>query len=149
MISKAIKKAFKLAELRGWDKTYWAIDIHETILEPNWSDIVLPSKFYPLAKEALQLMTSRKDICCILYTCSHPSEIEKYIALFAKHNIHFSYVNENPEVINKRYGNYSKKPYFNVLFEDKAGFDALSDWEKVIEVLKEHPEIIVAQQKSS
>lgn len=148
MITKAINKAFELAKVRGWNKTYWAIDIHDTILEPNWSDTELPTSFYPLAKEALQMISNRKDICCILYTCSHPSEIEKYIALFAAHNIHFTYVNENPEVINKRYGNYSKKPYFNVLLEDKAGFDALSDWEKVIAALKENPEIILAQQKS-
>ncbi|PTB98046.1 hypothetical protein C9994_00380 [Marivirga lumbricoides] len=149
MITKAIKKAFELAKTRGWDKTYWAIDIHETILEPNWSDNELPTKFYPLAKEALQILTCRRDICCILYTCSHPSEIEKYCALFAAHNIYLSYVNENPEVINKRYGNYSKKPYFNVLFEDKAGFDALSDWKKVISALEQYPEVIKAQQKSS
>ncbi len=149
MITRAIKKAFELATTRGWDKTYWAIDIHETILEPNWSATELPTKFYPLAKEALQLISRRKDICCILYTCSHPSEIEKYITLFASHNIHFSYVNENPEVMNKRYGNYSKKPYFNVLFEDKAGFDPLTDWNKVLQVLKKYPKKTTKQQLSS
>jgi len=37
-------------------------------------------------------------------------------------------VNENPEVLNLKYGCYDKKPYFNVVFEDKAGFDPMTDW---------------------
>lgn len=37
-------------------------------------------------------------------------------------------VNENLEVKNTTYGFYEHKPYFNLLFEDKAGFDAEIDW---------------------
>jgi hypothetical protein len=37
-------------------------------------------------------------------------------------------VNKNPEVKSTTYGYYEDKPYFNVLFEDKAGFDATEDW---------------------
>jgi hypothetical protein len=140
MIIKAIQKAFAQARQKGWDKTFWAFDVHETIVKPNWSETTLPTEFYPLAKEALQVISKRKDITCILFTCSHPSEIEKYLAYFESHHIQFSYVNENPEVINKKYGNYSKKPYFNVLFEDKAGFDPYTDWDLVLQELKKYPE---------
>ncbi|MBK6265774.1 hypothetical protein JKA74_12080 [Marivirga sp. S37H4] len=143
MITKAISRAFEQAKTRNWNKTYWAFDVHETVLEPNWSEVELPTKFYPLAKKALQLISQREDVCCILFTCSHPSEIEKYLAFFASHNIHFSYVNENPEVKNKKYGNFSKKPYFNVLFEDKAGFDALTDWKEVIKLLEKKQETVI------
>lgn len=136
MITKAIEKAFHNARVKKWDKTYWAFDIHETIIKPNWSTEEIPTDFYDKAKEALQLISKRKDIVRILFTCSHPGEIAKYLQLFNRHNIHFDYVNENPEVVNLKYGNYDKKPYFNVLFEDKSGFDANEDWEKVIEVIK-------------
>lgn len=112
-------------------------------MKPNWSETDLPTEFYPLAKEALREISSRNDVICILFTCSHPSEIEKYLVYFKSHGIHFSYVNENPEVINKKYGNYSKKPYFNVLFEDKAGFDPYTDWELVLADLKRYPETIL------
>ena len=56
MITKAIRNAFKKIEHRGWNKMYWAFDIHETIIEPNWDENNIPTKFYPLAKEALQLI---------------------------------------------------------------------------------------------
>ncbi len=136
MITKAIEKAFKKKEDKNWPCTYWAVDLHETVIEPNWSVEELPTTFYPLAKEVLQLLSKREDIILIMYTCSHPHEIEKYLVLFKGIDIHFNYVNENPMVINEKYGNYDKKPYFNVLIEDKAGFDPLEDWEKVLEMLK-------------
>lgn len=138
MITKAINKAFEHARLKKWEHTYWAFDIHETIIKPNWSISAIPKEFYPNAKEALQLISERKDVKRILFTCSHPNEIVKYLDYFESHGILFDYVNENPEVVNMKYGFYDKKPYFNVLFEDKAGFDASEDWKEVIELLKKH-----------
>lgn len=138
MITRAIKKAFAHAEKKQWNKTYWAFDIHETMIRPNWSVENIPTEFYPGAKEALQLISKRKDVTRILYTCSHPHELEKYLDFFRSHDIHFDYVNENPEVESKKYGYYEKKPYFNVLFEDKAGFEPMEDWPKVIEVLNDN-----------
>jgi len=135
MIIRAIEKALEIKLKRGWEKTYWAFDIHETILEPNWVEGVLPKTFYPGAKEALQLISKREEIVSILYTCSYPNEIQDYLAYFREQGIHFDYVNENPEVENNGIGNFDRKPYFNVLFEDKAGFDAQNDWFKVVELL--------------
>ena len=136
MITKAIQKALANMKKRGWERTYWAFDIHETILEPNWAVGNLPKTFYPGAQEALQLISGRREIVKILYTCSYPKEIEEYLKYFGTFNIHFEYVNENPEVTNTGIGNFDKKPYFNVLFEDKAGFDAETDWFEVIDLLK-------------
>ena len=61
---------------------------------------------------------------------------KKYLEYFKSCDIHFDYVNKNPEVTNAGYGFYDHKPYFNVLFEDKAGFDPFTDWKKVIELTK-------------
>jgi hypothetical protein len=127
---------------RDWDKTYWFFDIHGTILKPNYKAGNTPKDFYPLAKETLQYLSTLKDVVMILYTCSHPHEIQEYLTLFEANNIHFSYVNENPEVptdING-YGCYDKKPYVNVLFEDKAGFDPESDWTGVLKLMKSRNE---------
>ncbi|UII23138.1 hypothetical protein [Fulvivirga ligni] len=136
MITRAIVKAFQHAKNKGWDKTYWAFDIHDTIIKPNWSTKEIPTDFYPLAKETLQLITQRDDVVCILYTCSHPHELDNYVNFFKSHDIHFDYVNENPEVESQKYGYYERKPYFNVLFEDKAGFDPLEDWREVLDLMK-------------
>lgn len=137
MITRAIKKAFELAEKKNWEKTYWGIDVHDTIIIPNYINGEVPTEFYPHAIEALQLISRRKDVVRILYTCSHPHEIEVYKELFEKHDIHFHYFNENPEIKNHGYGNYDKKIYFNVLIDDKAGFDPYEDWQLIIDILKE------------
>jgi hypothetical protein len=74
-----------------------------------------------------------------LYTCSHPNEIDEYLELFKSSDINFVYVNENPEVKTQigGYGCYDKKPYMNVLFEDKASFDPETEWEEVLIFMKE------------
>jgi hypothetical protein len=126
---------------RGWDKTYWVFDIHGTILKPNYELGNIPKEFYPLAKETLQYITKMTDVVMILYTCSHPHEIPQYVEYFKENDIHFKYVNENPEIKTnlEGYGCYDKKPYMNVLFEDKAGFDGETDWEGVLSLLtKKH-----------
>jgi hypothetical protein len=122
----------------SWGFTYWAFDLHSTIIKPNYESGNIPSEFYPFAKQVLQEISKRDDIVMIIYTCSHPHEIEQYKELFEANGIHFKYVNENPEVLTDRdgYGYYEKKFYFNVLFEDKAGFDAENDWYEVARTLK-------------
>ena len=119
-------------------KTYWFFDIHGTILRPNYKYGNTPKDFYPYAVETLQLLSTLPDIVMVVYTCSHPHEINEYVKLFESNNIKFHYINDNPEVptdING-YGCYDKKPYMNVLFEDKAGFDAETEWKEVLDLMK-------------
>lgn len=137
MITRAIRNAFRFKEERRWEKTYWAVDIHGTMIVPNFTGGEIPKAFYPHAIESLQLISRRDDVCLILYTCSHPREIDQYLDYFRTHEIHFEFVNENPEVGNGAYGCYDDKPYFNVLFEDKAGFDPEQDWKMVLELMRE------------
>jgi len=136
MIAKAITNCLQHANLKGWNKTYWAFDIHGTILLPTYKTNVLATEFYPYAKETLQLISKRKDIIKILYTCSYPHEIVSYLKFFESHEIYFDYANENPDVCAGAYGHYDRKIYFNLLFEDKAGFDPLTEWEKVYTLLR-------------
>jgi hypothetical protein len=128
MITKAIQSCFNNARIKGWDKTYWAFDIHGTILRPTHQAGVISTEFYPYAKEVMQMLSKREDIVKILYTCSYPQEVVEYLEYFKRHDIHFDYVNENPDVCAGAYGHYDRKFYFNVLMEDKAGFDPLTDW---------------------
>ena len=138
MINKAIDKAFCIAESRGWDKIYVAVDIHDTIVASNYSKTSISTTFYPMAKKVLQYLSRRKDVVLILYTCSHPEESVLYSKFFESNDIHFDYINCNPEVENHGYGCYDKKIYFNVLIEDKAGFDANVDWEVVFDAFQEY-----------
>lgn len=143
MITNTINKEFEKAKSRGWDYIYWAIDIHDTMIKSNYQSGNIPSEFYPHAKETLQMLTKRTDVKLILYTCSHPHEIEQYKTLFAENDINFDFINENPEVKTDTagYGNYDKKFYFNVLLDDKAGFEPLTDWEDINTMMKPQHEL--------
>jgi hypothetical protein len=45
-----------------------------------------------------------------------------------KHDLQFHYVNHNPECPSDELCDFSKKFYMNILLDDKAGFDATTDW---------------------
>lgn len=79
MIVKAIETFFQKAKQKEWGKTYWAFDIHRTIIRPNYKTNEIAMEFYSFAKEAMQLISQWKDIIKILYTCSYPNEIVQYI----------------------------------------------------------------------
>ena len=125
-----IKKMFNHAKERQWYETYFSIDVHGVISKPDYRRIVKKINYYPYAKETLQIMSNRDDIIMIMSTSSYPDEIEIYLDQLAKDNIKFKYVNENPEISSDKgsFGYYKDKYYFNVSFDDKAGFDPYRDW---------------------
>lgn len=137
-IIKTIINYEELALKRGWEKSYWLIDIHGTVIKPNYSKEILPNEFYTYALECLKLISGRPDICLILWTCSWPDEIRQYLDLFQSFGVHFDYVNKNPEVISESYGCYEEKLYANLICDDKAGFDPYEDWEIIFNYLKQN-----------
>lgn len=130
MIINAIKHAFKRKEEKKWDVIYGAIDIHRTVVKPDY-DNKFTFEYYPYAKETLQLMCKIGSVKLIMFTCSFPSEIEKYLKAFSHDNINFTHVNENPDVSNCEYGCFDTKWHFDFLMDDKSGFDATSEWEGI------------------
>lgn len=105
-IIKAIDNCFKIALQRKWKYTYWAFDIHGTMIEPNYKENI-PTIFYPYAIEVLQEISKRVDIKTILYTCSHAHEIEQYLKILKSNSINFDFIHENTDVVtDKGYGCY-------------------------------------------
>lgn len=137
-IIRAIKQSYMDMERKGFDKMYYFVDLHSTCIKPNYSRDEIPTEFYPYAIECMQILSNTDEICLIMYTCSHPHEVAEYIKLFEDNGIKFDYINENPEVTTNEsgYGNYDKKPYFNVLMDDKCGFSGDEDWEGMLEFFK-------------
>lgn len=137
MIYKWINKMFAHSFKKEWYETYWAFDVHGVILKPNYRKNHFHAEFYPYAKKTLQLLSKRQDIIMIMFTSSYPGEIEYYNRVFKENNIIFKYINENPEINSEKgnFGYYENKFYFNVLFEDKSGFDPETDWKPVYELL--------------
>lgn len=131
-ILDVIKQSWEDQEQRNWPATYWLVDIHGTILKPDYGNI--SKEFYPFAKDALQL-ASKSDIKLIMWTCSTPEDIEQYVKYFAENGIVFDFIGINPDAFNYPYGDYTKKAYANVMLDDKAGF-CPSAWESIYQLLE-------------
>ena len=134
---------FEHAFKKAWFETYWAIDLHGTILYPNHSKSPQDIRYYPKAKETLQYMTQRPDIILFTYTASYPEQLANYLTQFEKDGIRFNYINENPDISEAKghFGRFDQKPYFNVLLDDKAGFDPMTDWLSLYEMFMHHETI--------
>ena len=140
MMINWIQKMFAHSFSKEWYETYWAFDIHGVILEPNYRKNSLHATFYPWAKETMQILSERKDIVLIMFTSSYPTEIEYYYKVFKDNDIHFDYINENPAIDSMKgnFGFYEKKFYYNVLFEDKSGFDPESEWKQLYDLFMKY-----------
>ncbi len=126
---KPIANALKKRRDRGYDTTYWAIDIHDTIVPATYS---WPNK-YDLTKfdkclESLKLLSDMPDHKIILWSCTSKEHVLELLELLKTHGITIDYFNENPECESEGVYDCSGKFYFDILIEDKAGFDAMNDW---------------------
>lgn len=121
-----------IGEEKGWDTIYIAIDWHDTITESTY-DNTTALKFTTNALKALQLLSFIPKFKLILFTSSYMPKCMELIDVLATHNITIDWVNENPEVENTDFGDFSSKFYYNILLDDKAGFKPDDDWGDVIE----------------
>lgn len=137
-ILKPLESALEKMKINGWDCIYILVDLHGTIIKPNYNLEVY--KFYPYAKETLQLLTQRPDIKLILWTCTTEEYINKILKVLEENEIHIDYINENPEtkpnpLTDPHSLSFESKLYFNVGLDDKMGFDATSDWKEIYKYL--------------
>ena len=116
---------------RGWDTLYVLVDVHGTIIPGSWH---IKNNFEFISKdckEVLQWMSIRKDFRIIIWTSSKDDEIIDIIQWLAAQGILIDYHNGNPEVRNGELACYDHKPYFNILIDDKAGFEPEKDWAEI------------------
>ena len=134
-ITTAFDRAYEKKEQRGWDHIYVFVDIHDTIFKSTYNEEEKYS-YYNRAKEGLKMLSNRKDIVLGLWTSSYPSEIAKYLDKLSDDGIEFTLVNDNPMEKNTKYACFDKKPYFNVIIEDKAGFEPDDEWGDVVKAVR-------------
>jgi hypothetical protein len=134
-LERAIKSAYKKKADRGHAKLFWAIDLHGTIIPSSYSSSEIFS-FYPGAKECLNLISSFTDHSIILYTCSYNEKMAPVVAWMKEKGIRIDYMNENPECKNTEMSDFSKKMYFDILIDDKAGFEPETDWIELNNILR-------------
>lgn len=73
----------------------------------------------------------------ILWSSSYAEPMNEVVKYLTSRGVRVDYVNENPECPSTEICDFSKKLYFDVLLDDKAGFDPDSDWECIYEKLKD------------
>lgn len=130
MILDAIDRAYFTMRSRNWDTLYWCIDLHGSCIKSNYQN----GNYEFInedAKKALMLISSLPETCIILWSCCHAKQKQEILEFFKLNNINVNFFNENPLVLDNETGNFSEKFYFNVLIDDKAGFDPNKDWFRI------------------
>lgn len=123
-----IQRAFEDKKRRNWEKLFICIDVHDVILEGKYNLMNEGAAIMPNAQRVLKQWSDRKDISLILWTSSHKAPTDVVLHWLKLVGINFDYVNENPECQNTELCDFSKKFYFNILLDDKAGFVGETDW---------------------
>jgi hypothetical protein len=131
-----IRRAFQQKKERKWSTIYIAIDLHDTLISGKYNRFNEGAEIYPYAREFFQWAIKRKDVVLILWTSSHEDATRNILNRLASEGIFFLYINRNPECSSNELCDFSKKFYFNILLEDKSGFEGETDWKLVIDELK-------------
>ena len=132
-IIRVIKRAHKLLEERNWDKVYWCIDLHGVCLKSTYNDTI--EFINEDAIKTLQLISSDEQNVIILWSSCYSDYRFKIVDLFKDNNIKVKYFNKNDDIENTEYAYFGYKFYFDILLDDKAGFDASTEWEQIYEHL--------------
>lgn len=133
---KAIKQAYKTKEEKQWPKLFWAIDLHGVCLNSNYANSNY-TFINDKVVEALQLLQQHSENELIIWSSRHDFEKPSILDFFAKNGINIKYFNTNPLVNNTITGDFTQKFYFNILLDDKAGFDPDIDWQTIIDFYKQ------------
>lgn len=132
MIFDTIIRAFEEKNKRNWSTLYFAIDLHGTIISKYKGNEIVPIDF---ATQVLAQLSNMPGIVLILFTSTFVEHLAYFYSWCLDNNINFKYLNENPECPNTSTGDFSKKFYYNVLIDDRAGFDP-SEWLEVLRAVK-------------
>lgn len=136
-ILTAIQKAYQTAVSRGWDTLYVLVDVHDTIAVSNYKDAEV--QFYPEAIQALREIQQYPEVKLVLWTCCYSKDAARLIKRLAQEGVRIDGFNRTP-VANTATGCFSKKPYYSIMIDDKAGFDP-SEWPEVArEFARSRPE---------
>ena len=120
-----IQNAFKEKKEKNWEKLYWAIDLHHTVITGTYNRFNTGATIYPYAKEVLDFLYNHNEHRTILWTSSHNDAIKDILQRF---DLKFHFINKNEEVPSNSLCNFDTKLYFNILLDDKAGFDGTTGW---------------------
>ena len=134
-IIKAFEAAFYRLKENNWYYIVVLVDIHDTIFKATYSKEE-NYEYIGKAKDALQVMSARKDIKIILWSSTF-SKVQ-YILQLDKDNIIVDAFNRNIDGIeNTGIACFDEKPYFNVGIDNAFGFEPERDWDDIYNYLSQ------------
>jgi len=110
------------------------VDVHGTIIPSGEHEKF--SFICDTAKEVLQWMSKRKEFRLILWTSSYTPEYNRVVNWLETNGIAIHYVNSNPEAKDTERACFARKPYYNIVLDDRAGFEPQSDWAAIKTLLQ-------------
>lgn len=126
-----IKKTFEQKAARGWDTVYVLLDVHGTLIPGGFHNKRDFTFISDDCLEVLKWFSDRKDFRIIIWTSSCTVEAAETLEWLEEHGIIVDYINHNPECRDTKTACFSQKPYFNILIDDKAGFEPEKDWAEI------------------
>lgn len=134
-IERAIERAYRVSSERGWPRVYWALDLHGTCLESNYST----QAYEWLTPDCLPILKALSDLPetnFIIWSSLHQDDKVGVSAFFTEAGIDIKGINVNPLEASTATGNFAEKFYMSLIVDDKAGFDP-SEWPAVLEKVRE------------
>jgi hypothetical protein len=126
-----IDKALEKKRERNWPKLFWAIDVHGVLFKSTYSK-EKDYTFYNWEQiKFLQFLSDREDCSIILWTSSYCKDVTDYLEVLRQGGINIDHVNENPECPSNELSDFDSKFYFDILLDDKAGFDPNKHWKQL------------------
>jgi len=134
-ITQTIADAYIKAVSRGYNKIYYLVDLHGVIMhssyEPGVHEFIGGIDGIPV--NTLKMISNCKESVIIIWSCLHERDKPGILEQFNKVGIKVSAINNNPFEQSNSVSSFHEKPYFSVLFDDKAGFNPDEDWKNVYE----------------
>ena len=127
-----INYTYEQKRLRKWPHIYWAIDLHDTVIEGKYNKFNEGANIYPYAKDVLDYLHAHDTHRTILWTSSYSDAVETTLKKF---DLKFHYHNLNPECPNSDLCHFDHKFYFNLILDDKSGFEGEKDWRTIQEAV--------------
>lgn len=146
-INKIFKEALIDASKKSYDHIVVAVDLHGTLVDSDlynkWDgseEDKLSRSIYHSAIPALLEMTNHPSVTMYIYSST------KAVSLLriknALNTLYGIFINISPGLQKEsKSQDFSRKPYYSVLLDNKAGFDPNQDWDDVAITVKNLPVI--------
>lgn len=149
--ARALTNAYQKTHSRGWDKVYWALDLHDTCFRANYKQNVY-EWINDYVKEALQRLTAHAETHLILWSSVHADEQPQIIKFFEDAGIRITGFNDNPYERGNATSGFDQKFYMSVIIDDKAGFDHM-EWLTIPDLVdslrKQYPPVVIKSEQEA